>query len=113
MHEFRPGIGLDPDVQSASLIASCIGTRCYFSVSILAREPSFNIDRFSAGRVDIAGCKQNNAVGDAEALHDLFFDRDKQLMLTPRRTLGREDVHLDLLELMVAKNASSVLACCA
>src|SRR5260370_4938673 len=80
-----------------------------FAVGILARQPDFDVIRFPGGKPHVAGRQQHDPIRKAEPLQHFFGAAGHALMLG-LRILGPRDRHqLDLVELMHADHAASVL----
>ena len=65
---------------------------------------------FAARQPEVAGRHVDDAVRDAEFLHELLLDREQVLMLVARVFRPHVREHLDLVELVSAEHAARVVA---
>ena len=87
-----------------------IAARGDFAVTLLPGQPDLDIVGLCGGRARISGTKRNHPVGEPETLKDDLGVADEFFERRPG-VLGPDDVdEFDLLELVLAEHAASVLA---
>src|SRR5690242_15466506 len=80
----------------------------YFLVSVLAREPDFDVVRLRGGCAEITAAQHYRAISQTQALQNIFGIGGKLLVLVVAVFRMREFHQLHLLELVIADDAAHV-----
>src|SRR5215211_2448000 len=98
------------DVKAAGLEVGGVRTRGQLAVAALAGKPRLQVVLLRRRCPKVVHGDVHDAVRDLERLHQLLLDREQPLVLGRRLLRNDEGEHLDLVELVDAKDAARVLA---
>src|SRR4029077_3862824 len=102
--------GTVPTGQASCLIVGGVGATCHLAKAFLARDPRLAIELASRWSAEIAYGDVDHPVWNLQGREDAFLDREDALVLLAARVRLDEAEHLDLVELVNAKDAACVLA---
>ena len=97
-------------VEAARLVVGRVRGRGQLAVAALARDPCLAVELAGGGGAEIADRDVDDSIGDLEGSEDPLLDSEQALMLVLGAGRLHEREHLDLVELMDAKDAAGVLA---
>src|SRR5262245_56781948 len=98
------------NIGSTSLESKEIAARGNFTISVLPRKPNFDVIALGCGESHISRGVYYDAVRELQPLQNLLSALHQRLQLCVGIFRAREFYELDLIKLMLAKNATDILA---